>query len=128
MAADVPMLREIALGVRARLEEVEPVAATAEARPLATRTPAQHYRLLWLPPGSVARVEPDPDLAAAERVVRVDLDRQSEHRRDPERVDRAHRLHPALAVDQHLVPTRLGRERIRHQRAAVRIDVDKVLA
>src|SRR5438128_12658097 len=111
MAADIPMLREIALGVLARLEEVEHVAAAAEARPLATGAPAQDRGRLGLPPGSIPRIEPHPNFAAAKGIVRVDLDRQSEHRRDPERVDRAHRLDPALAIDQDLVSTRLGRER-----------------
>src|SRR3989442_15987610 len=103
MAADVPMLREIALGVLARLEEVEHIATTAEARPLATRTPAPHYRLLWLPPGSPARAEPDPGLSAAERVGRVDLHRHSHHRRNPEPHDRPHGLHPPLPVDHRLL-------------------------
>src|SRR5437660_9404021 len=107
MAGDLPVLGQIALRVLARFEEVEHVAAAAEARPLATGAAAQHGRLLWFPPRSLARVEPHPDLAGVDRVTRVDFDRNSEHRRDPERIDRAHRLHPALAIDQDLVPTRL---------------------
>src|SRR5438445_695853 len=99
MAADVPMLREIALGVRARLEEVEHVAAAAEARLLATGPPAQDRGHLGLPPGSITLIEPHPNFAAAKRVVRIDPDRQSKHRRDPERVDRAR-----LALDSHRGP------------------------
>src|SRR5213080_2818534 len=122
MAGDLPALGQIALGVLARLEEVEHVAAAAEARPLAISAAAQHDRLLWFPPRSLARVEPHPDLAGIDRITRVDFDRDSEHRRDPERIDRAHRLNPALAVDQDAVPARLRRERIRHEGAAGRID------
>src|SRR5438128_2697372 len=57
MAGDIPVLGQIALGVLARLEEVEHVAAAAEARPLATGAPAQHHRLLRLPPGTLAGIE-----------------------------------------------------------------------
>src|SRR5438477_12519325 len=127
MAGDVRVLGQIAVRVLARLEEVEHVAATAEARPLATSA-AQHDRLLWFPPRSLARVEPHPDLAGIDGVTRVDFDRNSEHRRDPERIDRAHRLHPMLLLYQDTVPARLRRERIRHDRAAVPVDVDEVLA
>src|SRR5207247_4577473 len=102
-------LGQIALGVLARLEEVEHVAAAAEARPLATGAPAQHDRLLWFPPRSLARIDPHPDLAGIDRVTRVDFDPNSEHRRDPERIDRAHRLNPMLTVDQHAVAARLRR-------------------
>src|SRR6266571_3442091 len=102
MAGELRVLGQIALGVLARLEEVEHVAAAAEARPLATGAAAQHDRLLWFP-RSLARIEPHPDLAGIDRVKRVDFDPNSEHRRDPERIDRAHRLHPMLTVDQHAV-------------------------
>src|SRR6266542_4855171 len=98
MAGDLPVLGQIALGVLARLEEVEHVAAAAEARPLATGAAAQHHRVVWFPPRSLARIEPHVDLAATQRVARIDLDWQAEHRRDPERVDRAHGLHPVLPV------------------------------
>src|SRR5438552_17760885 len=107
MAGDLRVLGQIALGVLARLEEVEHVAAAAEARPLVTGAAAQHDRLLWFPPRSLARVEPHPDLAGIDWVTRVDFDRDSEHQCDPERVDRAHRLHPVLLPDQHTVPARL---------------------
>src|SRR5712691_11382310 len=128
MAGDLSVLGQIAHRVLARLEEVEYLAAAAEARPLATSDAAQHDRLLWFPPRSLARVEPYPDLAGIDRVTRVDFDRDSEHRRDPERIDRAHRLHPVLLLDQDTVPARLRRERIGHDRAAVPVDVDEVLA
>src|SRR5437660_12018443 len=128
MAGDLPVLGQIALRVLARFEEVEHVAAAAEARPLATSAAAQHDRLLWFPPRSLARVEPHTDLAGIDGVTRVYFDSNSEHRRDPERIERAHRLHPVLLLDQDTVPARLGRERIRHDRAAVPVDVDKVLA
>src|SRR6266436_3306413 len=128
MAGDLAVLGQIALRVLARLEEVEHVAAAAEARPLATSAAAQHDRLLWFPPRSLARVEPHPDLAGIDGVTRVDFDRNSEHRRDPERIDRAHRLHPMLLLDQDAVPARLRRKRIRHDRTAIPVDVDEVLA
>src|SRR2546430_11723043 len=128
MAGALQVLGQISLRVGSRLEEVKYHAAASEARPLATSAAAQHDRLLWFPPRSLARVEPHPDLAGIDGVTRVDFDRNSEHRRDPERVDRAHRLHPMLLLDQDAVPARLRRKRIRHDRAAVPVDVDKVLA
>src|SRR5262249_26495455 len=111
-----------------RIKEVEPPPAPGAARPPPMGAAAQHDRLLWFPPRPLLWVEPHPDRAAAEPVARIDLDRQSEHRRDPERVDCAHRLHPARPVDQHAVPARRRRERIRHKRATASVDVDEVLA
>src|SRR5436309_14336044 len=100
MAGNPPVIGQIALHVLARLEEVEHVATAAEARPLAAGAAAQHDRLLWFPPRSLARVEPHPDLAGIDRITRVDFDRNSEHRRDPERIDRAPTLHPVHLRDQ----------------------------
>src|SRR6266571_6832343 len=118
MAGDLPVLGQIALRVLAGLEEVEHVAAAAEARPLTTGAPAQYHRLLRLPPGTLAGIEPHPDLAGIDGVTRMDFDRNSKHRRDSERIDRAHRLDPMLTVDQHAVAARPDRERIGDDGAA----------
>jgi hypothetical protein len=94
------MVGEVAVGGLFGLEEVEDVAAAAVARPVAAGAAGEHDRGCWFPPGALAGIEPHPDLGAAERVVRGDLDRQLQHRCDSERVDRAHRLHPSGVVDE----------------------------
>src|SRR5262249_48835874 len=99
---------EVALRVLAPLEEIEHIAAAAEARPLAAGAAAQDHRFPRLPPCTLPRVEAHPDLTAGERVARVDLDRPAEHRPDPDPAARTHRLHPVLPVDQHPMPARLG--------------------
>jgi hypothetical protein len=72
--------------------------------------------------------ELDVNFPAADWIARVDLDRLLEHRCDPERVDRAHRLHLMLAVDPHPVAAVAGRERVGNGRAAAVVDVNEVFA
>src|SRR5579859_7545969 len=111
-----------------RLEEVEHGTAAAIARSRLTGRPGQDDRLLWFPPGAVAGIDAHPDLAAAQWVVGEDLDRPLEHRRDPERVDRAHRLHPMRAVDPDTVTARARRKRIGDEdRCSCRIPMSEVL-
>src|SRR5262249_39378646 len=62
------VLGEVALSVLAVLEEVEHVAAAAEARPVAASAACEDDRFLWLPPSALGRVEPHPDLAARQAV------------------------------------------------------------
>src|SRR5262249_39752568 len=100
-AGQLRMRGEVGVRGLVSLEEVEDIAAAAEAGPVAAGAASEHDRGCWFPPGALAGIETDPDLAAAERVVRGDLDRLLEHRGDSERVDRAHRLDAMRAVDQH---------------------------
>ncbi len=122
------MLAQVPLGAGVRFEVVEDVAAAAEARRVAAAAAGEHDRRSGFPPGAVAGVEPHPDLAAGARVARVDLDRQVEHRSDPERVDRAHRLHQVCVVDQDAVAARSARERVGDDDRALLIRMDEVLA
>src|SRR5262249_37258237 len=102
------------VGVRGlvRLEEVEDIAAAAEAGPVAAGAAGEHDCGCWLPPGALARIKADPDRGAAERVARGDLDRLLEHRGDSERVERAHRLDSVRLADEYGVAARAGRERV----------------
>src|SRR5581483_11086189 len=108
-------------------EEVEDVAAAAVARPLARATAREHDRRLRLPADDGLRVSVHADLTAAERVVRADLDRLVEHRSDPERVDRAHRLHDT-AAERDLMSAWVRRERIGNRDRALVVGVHEILA
>ncbi len=99
---------QVALSVRRRLEEVEHVAAAAEARPVAGGGAGQHGCAFGPPGGAEVETELYADRVAADRVVRDNLNRQVGHRRDRERIDSAHRLHLAGAVDQDAVTALLG--------------------
>ena len=68
------------------------------------------------------------NLAAADRIARADFDRSLEHRCDPERVDRAHRLDLVETVHQDAVAAVPCRERIRDHRPAVAVGVDEIVA
>jgi hypothetical protein len=79
---------------------------------------------LGRPVGSDAR----PDRVAAQRVARLDLDRLAEHRRDPERVDRAHCVHLGPAREANPVLGWPAREGVGDGDLAVRAAVNEVLA
>lgn len=100
------MLVQVELGVCCRDKEVEHVATPSEARALAVCASGQDDGLRGFPPGLVIRVQPNPHLAAVERIARDYFDRQAEHRPDPERIDSAHRINPLRPIDQDAVATR----------------------
>src|SRR5882724_8502711 len=66
------------------------------------------------------------NLAAANWIVREDVDRQVEHGRDAECVDRAPRLDILTAVDRDVVATEIGGEWIGDSRRSVAVDVDEI--
>jgi hypothetical protein len=65
---------------------------------------------------------------AGERIARGDLDRLVEHRLDPERVDRTHRLSLVAVREAHAVPGRTAGERVGDGDLTVTAQVNEVLA
>jgi hypothetical protein len=72
--------------------------------------------------------DPRTNLVAAHRVARLDLDRLTEHWRDPERVDRAHRVHPMPIREVSAVRGRPAGERVGDADLAVGAAMDEILA
>src|SRR6266511_2145334 len=91
MAAYLGSRFQPALAVLPRGEEVERRAAAAPGLAAPARA-ANDDSVAGLPAAHAVGIELDLYLLLRRRIARGDLDRLLEHRRDPERVDRAHRI------------------------------------
>src|SRR5205085_5921468 len=74
-AVDLWVLAQVALRVLGGLEEVEYVAAAAEARPVATGGASKHNCFVRLRARLFSGVQLNVDVAAADRIARADFDR-----------------------------------------------------
>src|SRR6266511_2739244 len=126
MAAYLGSRFQPALAVLPRGEEVERRAAAVPGLAAPARA-ANDDSVAGLPAAHAVGIELDLYLLLRKRIARGDLDRLLEHRRDPERVDRAHRIRLVPSLETNAMCRRTTRERVRDGNLKLPIEMGKVL-